>query len=230
MGIQFIPKVNHTELSLITSKYSSVDCESISACIFCEILKKNSETYFETPNFLVMPNPHYIVLGHMMIASKAHYGCAGELPPELFEEFVACHTFIHNKIKKNMNIDPIFYEHGRAGSCLSFSEEGAICEHMHCHVLPIDVNISDSILDNLKCCPINISGIKEQFDKYGSYLFFRNKNGGRYFILDDVKLIPPHYLATLIATAAHVPDRSDWQTFNPEYDLAKKAFLEIFKD
>ena len=99
-----MPKVNYRELSLITSKYAKVDYESITRCIFCDIPKKDFEIYFETPNFLVMPNPQYIVLGHMMIASKAHYGCTGELPPELFEEFVACHTFIHNKIKKNMNI------------------------------------------------------------------------------------------------------------------------------
>ena len=170
-------------LAKATTRYREDNLETVKTCIFCGI-DRSTETYFETPNFLIAANPFYIVPGHLMIISKSHYGCVGELPSELFEEFIACKTFAQNVIKTQLNIDPIFYEHGRAGSCISASEDDAKCEHMHFHILPTDINISDKILNNLKTIQITTSSIRDQFEKYGSYLFFENKDGGRFSIVD----------------------------------------------
>ena len=53
-------------------------------CIFCE--PDDKKVIFESPNFWVTLDSSPLVEGHLLIHSKSHIGCTGEVPNYLFHE------------------------------------------------------------------------------------------------------------------------------------------------
>ena len=57
-------------------------------CIFCNLQSSTDEILWETNNFFVKVGIGIFSPGHVMIISKKHLSCFGELPKELYKEFV----------------------------------------------------------------------------------------------------------------------------------------------
>lgn len=180
-------------------------------CLFCDpfpIMHVNN-----TENFNLLADTFPVISGHLMISSKEHYGCAGELPEELQVELIKMKNSIAATIRKNGN-QVIFYEHGRAGCCLANNPDGSKCEHFHLHVLPVAVDITQHLDQSFT--KIKMKDYKEIFENYyayGNYLFFENALGESFFYPAADSKVDSHLLRTLICKELNVLERSDWQRY-----------------
>lgn len=187
----------------------------IKGCEFCERFPTVAvPSVYETDNFYVQTDRSPLVVGHTMIISKSHFGCAGEVPDELRLELLHLIDFVTQKVKYTYGTASL-YEHGRAGHCVPMKNGQGMCEHFHLHVLPLDI-VSDPDFEKEN---IDVWGSKKIqefgtvfsfFDRYGSYLYLCDNNGnGRCYSVDH-EALPPHYLRSFISKNHLKDDRSDW--------------------
>lgn len=189
--------------------------ETIVGCEFCEQFPTVMvPSVHETENFFVQTDRSPLIVGHVMIISKSHFGCAGEVPEELRPELLALIDEVTKKVKRIYGVASL-YEHGRAGHCVPMKNGQGMCEHFHLHILPIDISQNPTFSDQ----NIEVWGQREIqdfndvfsfFDRYGSYLYLCDNNGnGRCYSVDHESL-PPHYLRSFISENYTSNDRSDW--------------------
>ena len=182
-----------------------------SNCVFCDA--DESLKIYETQNLFVLFDPYPLVEGHIMISSKDHYGCAGELPNKIIEEL----SFLKEKVRIILNKTykvVSFYEHGRAGGCMATDPENRLCHHFHLHALPFVGNVNEDL--NLQFRGKSVQDffkVKAYFEGYGEYLYFEDCNGNAQFYPANGKMVPPHHLRTLISQYLGKPHRADWSTY-----------------
>ena len=176
-------------------------------CIFCK--PPELELLTETANFYVTFDASPLIEGHVDIHTKEHIGCAAEIDPSVYEEFIALKRWVATIIKKQYGTVS-FYEHGRAGHC-GMTVDGVICHHFHLHALPFKEDISKEVSEISD--PIIIkdeSEISVLYEEYDQYLYFENKDGTKYFFPVSGEL-PSHYLRTVIANTVGRPQRANWE-------------------
>ncbi len=170
-----------------------------SECIFCfplpELIVK------EFADFMVIVDTHPISKGHLLLITKLHYGCFGDLPIVIrseIEDFLL-------QIKRPF----ILYEHGRAGAC---GLQENICEHFHFNIIFPSVG-NNKIANTLSGFKIDsFEDLVEYYQKSGNYLFLKTENEG--YILTEPRKPPKHYLRTVVATSFGSPELSDWESYN----------------
>ncbi len=185
-------------------------------CFFCYPPKEM--ILFETSNFRVLMDNYPVVLGHLMITTKAHYGAAGEVPPPYWQELFDLKEQIAN-LAIEMEGNAIYYEHGRAGACHVSSRMNPECEHFHLHCLPADICIHSQI--EAEHSGIKIEQYEELFDLYyqfGSYFYFENNKGEKFFYPVEEDSAPAHHLRTLVCNELGSDHLSSWENFE---DLEK---------
>jgi len=57
-------------------------------CVFCNREEVKEDILWETENFFVKVGVGILAPGHIMLISKKHLSCFGELPDELNQEFL----------------------------------------------------------------------------------------------------------------------------------------------
>lgn len=182
------------------------------ACLFCE--PSEAITIEQTEHFRVIIDPFPVVPGHVMITSQAHYGCAGEIPPELQLELIALREYLRSELQGHAG-PCIFYEHGRAGCCLPKNKNNLKCDHFHLHCLPLDICIQQHLKNKYKCIRItNYSEIMDLFFQFGDYLYFEESDGSMLFFPTAGAFVEPHLLRTLLCYAIGAPERSNWQAYH----------------
>lgn len=182
------------------------------ACLFCK--PSEAITIEQTEHFRVIIDPFPVVPGHVMITSKAHYGCAGEIPLEVQPELISLREHLRSELVVHTG-SCIFYEHGRAGCCLSKSKNNLKCDHFHLHCLPLDVCIQHHLESKYKCIRLTAySEIMALFYQFGDYLYFEEPDGSMLFFPTEGAIIEPHLLRTLICCAMEKPARSNWQAYH----------------
>ena len=124
-------------------------------CYFCDPCK--GSIVQESENFIVLLDTFPIKQGHLMISSKKHYGCAGEIPNEWMLELLSLKENLRKKVEK-LEGNAIFYEHGRAGCCMSSNPDGSECNHFHLHCLPAsDESVESHLLRTMICNKLSIA-------------------------------------------------------------------------
>ena len=94
-------------------------------CVFC--YPHQLKVLLETDHFWVTLDSSPLVEGHILIHSKAHIGCAGEVESETFPELLEVKNQI-GQIIRNIYGSVSFYEHGRAGHCgITFGTNMRVC-------------------------------------------------------------------------------------------------------
>jgi diadenosine tetraphosphate (Ap4A) HIT family hydrolase len=187
----------------------------IKGCEFCERFPTVTVPHVhETDNFFVQADRSPLVIGHVMIISKSHFGCAGEVPDELRSELLELIHFVTERVRSIYGTASM-YEHGRAGHCVPMNNGQGMCEHFHLHVLPIDITTDpDFEKENIDVWgrrePKTFGDVFTFFDRHGSYLYLcDNRNNGRCFSVDH-EALPPHYLRSFISKNHLAHDRGDW--------------------
>lgn len=143
-------------------------------CRFCTTPDKERIIY-ETSNFYVMLSLGPIVEGYLLICSKQHFDCCGKIDSALAKEFDEVAELVRQILIKAYGYC-IFYEHGRAGSCMTFSEGSKHCYHAHMHCVPVDLKLNHFMDKNF----IKI--------KHNNWFDFRNSNSQYnepYLFVDD---------------------------------------------
>lgn len=180
-------------------------------CVFCQA--DETLKIHETKNLFVLFDPYPLVEGHMMISSKEHYGCAGELPEEFLEELLFLKEKVSLILRKTYGVVS-FYEHGRAGGCMVTDPGNRFCHHFHLHALPFVGNIHKNLDEQFKSKPVNnFSIVRDYFEGYGEYLYFENSLQQGQFYLAEGQTVPPHHLRTLIAESLGHSHRANWATY-----------------
>lgn len=178
-------------------------------CLFC---KPNSskKIIYETDNFYVTFDDSPLLEGHIIIHTKIHYGCSGEIPADQMPEFISLKNQVKNMIESSYG-SCSFYEHGRAGHC-SILDEDLLCEHFHLHALPLEMDISNEItnVSNFKKILLKkTEDILTYYEKYDHYLLYEHKD--RLYFYPVTNKIPSHFLRTIIANNIKHPERADWE-------------------
>jgi len=192
----------------------TIDCKEkspknlASECIFC--YPEPELLFMSTEHFNVIFDKYPLIEGHLVIHSKEHWGCAGEVPDEIFYELNQIKGYIKELLDLKYGTVS-FYEHGRAGHCISYGIEKRLCHHFHLHALPLAHDISSILQERfIELKMDKFDEIKEMFDRFGEYLFFESSHEKKHFFIANGE-IESHLLRTLIAQALNRPERSNWE-------------------
>ncbi|MBI2575878.1 HIT family protein [Candidatus Woesearchaeota archaeon] len=141
-------------------------------CIFCRRENIKDEILWESQNFFVKVGIGLLAPGHVMVISKAHYSCFGELPPHLKDEFFSVKNRVHEKVSLLFS-EPVVYEHGIYSQSVS---------HAHMHFVPAKTgpylffNMRSKIFSSLPSEKVDsVHSVAEALRKYGSYIFLEEE-------------------------------------------------------
>lgn len=95
-------------------------------CIFCEQGVDNDSTLYVNESFYVRVGLGLIAPGHVLVVSREHYGCFGEMPGELDEEYERFAGMAAGAVSEGF-ADPFLLEYGRWGQSVP---------HAHTHLIP----------------------------------------------------------------------------------------------
>jgi len=198
-------------------------------CRFCNPPDKDRILY-ETSNFYVMLSLGPIVEGYLLICSKKHFDCCGKIDPTLGKEFDNLTELVREVLVKAYG-HCIFYEHGRAGSCMTFSEGSKHCYHAHLHCVPVDLKLNE--LMNKNFFPIKHNtwdNFRNSNSKYNEpYLFVDDGNKVSHLVVkEDIRR---QYLRHLVAKSIGKEELWNWVE-NQRLDVIKSGkvrLLPIFK-
>jgi len=116
------------------------------ACRYCEnIFSKSSmgETgvqdriLFESEHFVAVPTLGSLVEGWLLIVSKQHLICMGDLDPSLLEELIGFKSQVAGAVEFQYGSVAIF-EHGPSQPKQSL---GCGVDHAHLHIVPIECDL-----------------------------------------------------------------------------------------
>lgn len=195
-------------------------------CVFCE--PSDELILLSSDNFNLMLDPFALTPGHLLITSKGHYGCLGEVPEEFFAECQALRRKGYELISANFDSQITRYEHGRAGHCIAKGIESRSCHHYHEHLIPGKLDLHKLLENDFKSISFNNeSEIIDLFYRYQEYLLVVEANGTKRFYMAKSENVPPHLLRTLAAQCLGVPELHDWEAYTScDHMLAGKDLIQ----
>lgn len=182
-------------------------------CVFCNPSK---ELVIERSKyFIIMFDPFALMPGHLLLTSKDHYGCLGEIPEEMHEECDELRKKWCSLLSIHFNTGVTRYEHGRAGHCIARGIESRSCHHYHEHLLPAELSLHVRLIDRFK----SISYLEEieivnLYYKYHEYLLVSEFNGKKKFYIAKSDDVESHLLRTLSAEALGQSNLQNWESYN----------------
>lgn len=189
-------------------------------CRFCNPPDRERIIY-ETPNFYVMLSLGPIVEGYLLICSKDHFDCCGKIDLVHAKEFDELAELVRHILIKAYGYC-IFYEHGRAGSCMTFSEGSKHCYHAHMHCVPIDLELNHLMDKNfLKIKHNNWDDFRNSNSKYNEpYLFVDDGNKVSHLVVkQDIRR---QYLRHLVSKSIGAENLWNWVE-NQRQDVIKSG-------
>lgn len=181
-------------------------------CVFCNPSKELILT--ESENFTLILDPFALIPGHLLLSSKAHYGCLGEVPEHLQEECSKLRFYGYEILSQHFDKRVTRYEHGRAGHCITRGKSARSCHHYHEHLIPEDLSIHPLLEFSFKSILYNEeTEVIDLFDRYQEYLLVCESDGLKRFYVAKSENVPPHLLRTLAAQALGKPELHDWEGY-----------------
>jgi diadenosine tetraphosphate (Ap4A) HIT family hydrolase len=198
-------------------------------CRFCNPPDKERILY-ETENFYVMLSLGPLTEGYLLICSKKHLESCGLIDSEQGDEFDNLTKNV-SKILKEVYGSCLFYEHGRVGSCLTFSESSKHCHHAHLHCVPVNVPLNKFIDEDFYTIKHDSWSDfrKSSKEYYEPYLFVHDGEMKSHFVIK--KDIRRQYLRHKTATLIDKSELWDWVKHQgwEKIERAKKKLAPEFK-
>lgn len=209
-------------------------------CIFCNSFKEG-DSLFDTENFFVKVGKGIICPGHVMIITKKHYKCMGDIDKKLVNEF------LYLKLKLMKFITDNFFKP-------LVTENGVIMQsvfHAHTHFIPMKSEYYDEVdfyegvvktfLKNQNLEYKNIIDFMEILDIFkidGEYLYFEQDNEIILFRTKKyskiIQFIKDNLSYRAFFTKIGLKGVKDWKLMTTEDlkfdDLKIKKTREIFKN
>ncbi len=144
-------------------------------CVFC---KPSKELILDsTENFILLLDPFALTPGHLLLTSKSHYGCLGEVPKHLYEECSLLRWKGCELLRAHFSQAITRYEHGRAGHCISRGQSSRSCHHYHEHLIPKALSLHTLLEQQFKAIAYEDEmEIIELFNRYHEYLLVCESN------------------------------------------------------
>jgi len=202
-------------------------------CFFC--YPDAERLVFQTRNFYALLGLGPIAEGYTILASKEHYRCCHEIPKELWEEMLACISFLRDLLGETYGV-PIIYEHGRAGGCFVREGDFKHCFHAHLNLLPCTILPDFQPQDNAERHVVwtRVESLQAFLSSGESnpYLLLNSAAHGWFAAwLSDPRQLQPQYLRRVIAS--HMQVGNAWNWFEnpnaPAVARAKATFTEKTK-
>lgn len=194
-------------------------------CVFCNYNSIKEEVLWESDNFYVKIGIGIFAPGHVMMVSKKHTSCFGELPKHLVKEFIFFKEKIFNLIKSNFS-EPIIYEHGIYGQTV---------KHAHIHFLPFKTNlfilenIGKKIFTSLKSTQIdNIFQMINIFERDGSYIYLEENSKKQIFHTKGLQ--EGYNFRKEIARLTGLHGLARWQSIDEEEKQRNNEWVKTTKE
>lgn len=203
----------------------------IDGCEFCDGFPTDAVPYiFESENFIVKADRSPLLVGHVLVFSKAHFGCAGEIPEALRGELLDIVSSFSKKIQEKYGSVSL-YEHGRAGHCVVMESGKGMCEHFHLHILPFNNKVNMPFELESEVCfghqvENSFSAVFDFFERYGNYLYVSNASDEHSFYAVDPSEIAPHFLRSCFIRCGADSGRDDWLACQ-NVDEQRRAYENI---
>lgn len=194
----------------------------IKDCRFCYLLNRNTEyeshkpicdsVLFETDNFVIIPTIGALLEGWLLIVSKEHYLCVGEMPSNVYSELKTLKKLASN-ILEDCYSKPTIFEHGpsESGSLI-----GCGIDHVHFHLVPISFElINKNLLDrgyelvNWKKANDDFSILKKYFLNNTPYFYAEEPSNNCW--ISSAEGAPSQYFRRLIASQLGIYDCFDYK-------------------
>ena len=203
-------------------------------CIFCDKELVLEDRLGETDNFFVRVGKGLLAPGHVMIITKDHYPCYGDLPDELDEELEELKERVRNKVEEEFS-QPFLAEYTPLW--------GQSVQHAHIHLVPSegpDYNI-DSIMEEMvipggiEYEETDTAGLKEIYREERMYVSIEEK--GNLYVC-HVKEIPfdrdkphPHlHLRQFFTQTMGLEGVSSWQKMSEEDKIRDEEKRALTKE
>jgi diadenosine tetraphosphate (Ap4A) HIT family hydrolase len=196
-------------------------------CVFCN--PKQELIIESSPHFTLMFDPFALTPGHLLLTSKGHYGCLGEVPEELHDECDELRTKGYALLALHFKTGITRYEHGRAGHCIARGVESRSCHHYHEHLLPAELDLHTKLAPRFKSIAYSEEkDIVDLYDRYHEYLLVQEAHNEKRFYIAKGSEVEAHLLRTLSAEALGHPDLQDWTSYvSCEKMLIGKDILQL---
>ncbi|MGH8932663.1 MAG: hypothetical protein ACRDZO_19070 [Egibacteraceae bacterium] len=191
-----------------STRYARILGQYADGCVFCSADEALALT--ERERFGVLFDPSPLVAGHLIIYSREHHGCAGEVPRNDVAELDKLRQEMKQLVRDRFGTATL-YEHGRAGHCLSDGPEHRLCHHFHLHCIPGDVDVSDRLASRFDYVALaGYDEITDTYEQYGDYLYLETDDDRLlYFVVNQP--IERHLMRTLISERIGHPERANWR-------------------
>tara|TARA_Y100000310_G_scaffold345796_1_gene470067 strand:+ start:3420 stop:4037 length:618 start_codon:yes stop_codon:yes gene_type:complete len=195
-------------------------------CIFCDYDLIKNDILLESDNFFVKVGVGILAPGHVMIVTKKHISCFGELPKQLIREFVALKNEVFNRTKSNFS-EPIVYEPGIYSQSVS---------HAHIHFIPNKSdfyhlkNINEKIFKHLKSTKLDdMFQITNVFENEDSY-FYLEENDQKWIF--HTKDLPEgrYNFRKKFARLTGLYGLSSWENMPDEERIRNKQWIKLTKE
>ena len=195
-------------------------------CVFCDFEKIKDDILWENDNYFVKVGIGILTPGHIMLITKKHFSCFGEMSEDLDDEFNEVKEKIVNEIRKQFS-EPILFEQGIHGQSV---------KHAHIHFVPtknkefvIPENVQDKVFPELK--KTKVKGIKDTrdiFDREGQYLYLEEKDGWVFHIDKDID--KEFNFRREFTKINGNKEFSDWRAISEESKKKNQKWVELTKE
>lgn len=204
---------------------SSLDPNDNLHCRYCVgFLAENAEeksaiwnrAILESKNFVVVPTLGQFIPGWLLVVSKLHYSCLGELPSSLHSEFHGLwrdtKSLVHSLYGASIE-----FEHG---ACTP--NNGSACvQHLHLHVVACSLQVNAELRHIFAGKDFKgLAGLQEMFQEKKPYLVCSDSTGEMVF---ETPLIPSQYMRKYLAVRLGLTEKYDWREYAGEQEI--RSFL-----
>lgn len=195
---------------------------SMNECVFCTKFGDSSPAsreWFDTEltsldDFIVVPALGPFFEGYLMIVTRQHYHCMGQLSSMELSRLGALKDEVRNVLERCYGIPVVVFEHG---SGLPADSGGSCVDHAHFQVLPLRFDVLSPLRKQFPVRPIRTLRALSMFsDRSKAYLFFEDQKGDMY--ATEAENVPSQYVRRLIAMELGAPEQWDYALF-PNYEL-----------
>jgi len=195
-------------------------------CIFCDLNLIKENILFESDNFRVKVGVGILAPGHVMLVTKNHISCFGDLPKHMNSEFLSLMEQIYRNVESNFS-KPIIYEHGVYGQSIN---------HAHIHFIPNQANlyklenINNKIFTDLKSTKVeDISLIRDVFKKQGSYFYLEENKEKWIFYTKDLPEGKYNFRKEFVRMTG-LNGLSDWKHMPEEEKIKNNKWVNLTKE
>jgi ATP adenylyltransferase len=181
-----------------------------------------------TDEHVVVPALGSIIEGYVMLVSKRHRSSVATLTPQRASEVQREIDSVLSMLEQQSSSTRwVVFEHGTTLDC---GLKACCVDHLHLHLLPVDMDLAADLATRLSCEARRIDALQDlrQVRESGAdnYIYVRNPDGTHYV------LTPPAYssqfVRQVLAERAGKGEFWNWQNHPMENDSVKT--IRMFRD